>query len=88
MTKLEYAEAQYAAAVQARIIWTAAFDMATIPDSVLRSEMQRRNARKRVSYTGGAIWKRHNPGTPRCRCAKCAKVRREEERILVLRSRT
>jgi len=56
--------------------WTESFDMASIPDDVLKSEWARRNARKRASYTGGQLWKKHNPDTPRCRCAACSARRK------------
>ena len=55
--------------------WTADIDPATIPDQILKSERARRNALKRGSYTGGVLWKRHNPQTPRCRCKRCMEKR-------------
>jgi len=58
--------------------WSESFDMSTVPDDVLRSEWARRNARKRASYTGGIVWKNHNPRVPGCRCVQCM-VRREKE---------
>ena len=53
--------------------------LSTIPDDVLFSEWQRRKARKRTSYSGGAVWAKHNPNTARCRCAACNAIRTERE---------
>jgi hypothetical protein len=55
--------------------WSAEWDLSSVPDDVLQSEMSRRNARKRKSYTGGVLWAKHNPDTKRCRCARCTKKR-------------
>lgn len=54
-----------------RPTYSETFDMATIPDDVLKSEWARRNARKRTSYTGGVVWKRHNAAAAGCRCQRC-----------------
>jgi hypothetical protein len=51
--------------------WNDSIDPSTIPDAVLKTERARRNAAKRTSYSGGILWKQHNPDTPRCRCATC-----------------
>lgn len=45
--------------------------LASIPDELLLSEAQRRRARKRASYTGGAVWAQHNPDANNCRCQRC-----------------
>ena len=70
--------------------WTAEIDPTTIPDDVLKSERARRNALKRESYTGGIFWKRHNPGTARCRCKSCMERRQpnryEDTRILAMQN--
>jgi len=55
--------------------WNNDIDPTTIPEDVFKSEMGRRNALKRHSYTGGVFWKKHNPNTTRCRCHKCMKKR-------------
>lgn len=51
------------------------FDLSTVPDAALWTEINRRRARLRKSYTGGVVWAKHNPATSRCRCAKCIKKR-------------
>ncbi len=58
--------------------WSEDIDPTTIPDEVIASEHGRRNALKRHSYTGGVFWKKHNPGTTRCRCRRCME-RREKQ---------
>jgi hypothetical protein len=60
------------------MIWTPAFDMTTVPERILRSEVGRRNAHRRHSYTGGVMWKEHNPETNRCRCAGCIEERNKQ----------
>ena len=62
------------------IQWTPEL-LASIPDELLLSEAQRRRAKKRTTYTGGAIWKKHNPTTDRCRCMDCTKKRENEDSI-------
>ena len=67
----------------ARVDWTT-LDwtpeiLANIPDEVMLSERQRRRAKMRTTYTGGLLWKQHNPGVSRCRCEACM-LRRKEAR--------
>lgn len=54
-----------------RAKWTDNVDPATIPDAVIASEHGKRNARKRQSYTGGAVWAKHNSKAKNCRCNRC-----------------
>ena len=49
----------------------------TIPDAAFTSEKGRRNNMKRKSHRGGAIWSKHVPDYPRCRCVDCNKQRNE-----------
>ena len=51
--------------------WADDIDPASIPYEVLASELARRNARKRQSYTGGVVWAKHNKTHPGCRCQRC-----------------
>lgn len=55
--------------------WQPEIDPATIPDEVLLRERARRNAHKRKTYSGGVVWRKHNPNTNRCRCVECSKKR-------------
>lgn len=55
--------------------WTSDIDPHSIPGNVLKSEMARRNATKRSSYSGGVFWKEHNAATTRCRCENCMATR-------------
>jgi len=55
-------------------------DLQTAPDSELKSELARRNAKKRATYTGGIYWKKHNPDTSRCRCKHCMALRERAAR--------
>jgi hypothetical protein len=48
---------------------------AAIPDVKLFAEAGRRRAKMRTSYTGGVLWKQHNPDTRRCRCVACTGAR-------------
>jgi hypothetical protein len=59
--------------------WTDKIDPATIPDAVIASENARRNARKRQSYTGGAVWAKHNGKVTNCRCKRCNARRAKEQ---------
>ena len=59
--------------------WTDQIDPATIPDAVIASENAKRNARKRRSYTGGAVWAAHNPNVSNCRCKRCNARRKKEK---------
>ncbi len=43
-----------------------------------RSRVAADNAGKRKSYSGGRIWKKHNPNTTRCRCPACISRRAEQ----------
>jgi hypothetical protein len=61
------------------IPWHDQIDPATIPDEVIVSENARRNARKRKSYTGGAVWAKHNSTVKNCRCKRCAARRAKEK---------
>jgi hypothetical protein len=54
------------------------FDMSTIPDAVLHSEVARRRGSKRKSYTGGVYWAKHNSKVNNCRCQKCMAKRAKE----------
>lgn len=60
--------------------WTDKIDPATIPDAVIASEHGKRNARKRKSYTGGAVWAKHNPEVANCRCARCNARRAKDKK--------
>jgi hypothetical protein len=51
--------------------WTDSIDPHTIPYTVLASELGRRNALLRHSYTGGVFWRKHNPQVKACRCREC-----------------
>jgi hypothetical protein len=55
--------------------WSASIDPSTIPDDVIKSENARRNAKKRASYTGGIVWRSHNPKAKGCRCESCIRSR-------------
>jgi len=59
--------------------WTDTIDPASIPYEVLASELARRNAARRKTYTGGVYWAKHNPETPRCRCKRCMDKRAAAE---------
>jgi hypothetical protein len=61
-----------------KITWTREL-LASIPDDVFMSEVQRRRARKRQTYTGGLLWKKHNPNVQNCRCVKCTAKREQKD---------
>jgi len=54
--------------------------MTSIPDDVFQSEYGRRNNLRRTTKSGGKVWSRHNPDSPRCRCAKCNRARAARKR--------
>jgi hypothetical protein len=46
-----------------------------LTDAEVKALWAARNGSLRKSYTGGVVWKKHNPNTSRCRCARCTKRR-------------
>jgi hypothetical protein len=61
----------------------ATLDLSTISDEALWAEIGKRRGLRRKSYSGGKVWKAHNPDTLRCRCAACTAKRADAAAALV-----